>query len=355
MATMEDVARLAGVSLKTVSRVVNDSPHVAPETRKRVEGAVKELDFHPHSGARSLARRRSGTVGVVAPLQAEGIFSRSFILETLAGAGQALGDAGYELVLIARSASAPFIDLIKQRRVDGLLLMNVPIADPRVEELQAADVPFVLTCRPDVEGSPLDRAVRWVDADHAHGASAAVEYLASLGHSRFAVVSGPWDLMVSRLREKGARQTLARLGLPAPAATLNGEFSIEAGVELGEALLAEQGATTAVLCGDDHLAIGVIQAARARGLSVPGDLSVVGFDDIMFSAYVSPPLTTVRQPGREKGRLAAEMLLAIDSAGDNDPPAQVLLPTELVVRASTGPVLTRRSTGGWRSRQRVSR
>lgn len=339
LATMEDVARHAGVSLKTVSRVINDSPNVAAETRQRVEQAIATLDFHPHSWARNLARRQSRAVGVVIPLRTQDIFGRNFVLETLVGAGDALAEAGYELTLFARPASAPFIDLLKERRVDGLLLMNVPIADPRIVALVDEGSPFLLTCRPDLPHAALDQRVNWVDADHARGAQSAVEHLAGLGHERFALISGPWDLMVSRLRDEGARYALSRLGLPAAPLTVHGEFSIPSGEVLVHDVMDTHPDTTAILCGDDTIAIGVIEGARARGLRVPQDLSVVGFDDMAFSGYIDPPLTTIQQPAKQKGSLAASLLLSqlMESNGNVPAVQHVVLPTQLVVRRSTGP------------------
>lgn len=335
---MEDVARHAGVSLKTVSRVINNSPNVAPETRHRVEQAIAALDFHPHSWARNLARRQSRSVGVVIPLRTQDIFGRNFVFETLVGAGEALAEAGYELTLFARPASAPFVDLLKERRVDGLLLMNVPIADPRIVALVEEGSPFLLTCRPDLPHTGLDERVSWVDADHARGARLAVEHLADLGHERFALISGPWDLMVSRLRDEGARRALSDLGLPGPPPTLHGEFSIPSGEALVHDVMNAHPDTTAILCGDDTIAIGVIEGARAQGLRVPEDLSVVGFDDMVFSGYVDPPLTTIRQPAKQKGRQAAGLLLSqlIESNGKVPSVQHAVLPTQLVVRRSTG-------------------
>ncbi|MHB8618184.1 MAG: LacI family DNA-binding transcriptional regulator [Chloroflexota bacterium] len=335
MPNIHDVARHAGVSIKTVSRVINNSPSVKPDTRQRVLESIRTLDFHAQSWAQNLARRRSRSVAVIIPLAPQFVFSHQFFFQVLRGIGEVLELHGYELLLHVQ-AHDRFVDLWKERRADALIVMSIPMRDPRLFELLQAGTPFVATMRVDEPGSQLDSAVSWVDSDHLGGAEMATDHLLSIGHRRLALMNGPANLMVSHLRAEGFGRALRRRGLSInDAPMLSGEFSIETGRALGDLLLARPDPPTAVFCGDDTLAMGLIQAAHGRGLRVPNDLSVVGFDDMAFSSYLDPPLTTVRQPAELKGRLVASTLLRML---EGEGPAQVehhLLPVELVVRRST--------------------
>ncbi len=338
MANMQQVAAYAGVSLKTVSRVVNEMPNVRDDTSRRVREAIAALNYYPHAAAQTLARRKSGVVGAVVALSPEDLSSRNALLDTLAGASPVLARGGYDLAIYTQMEKS-FLGLVQGGQVDALLLLNVPARDPRILELVEEGSTFVLTCQPDTPGSPLSNRVSWVDSDQASGAAAAVEHLADLGHRSFGLIAGPPNLVVTQLRERATRDAIAARGLPEPGPTLYGEFSMLSGERLLDEILETQPQMTAVICGDDTSAIGVVHAALDRGIRVPHDLSVVGFDDMAFSRYFSPPLTTVRQPMQEKGARAARLLLA-QLGSDRGLVAQVqheLLPTELIVRGSTAP------------------
>lgn len=336
--TIHDVAREARVSIKTVSRVINGGIGVAENTRARVLESVRALDFHPHTGARNLAGRRSRTIAVIIPLAPQYVFSRPFFFQVFYGISTVLEENGYDLVVHTRAHDESFIDSWKNRRADALILMSVPVRDARILELNRQGVPFVLTCRVDEPGSELDKATSWVDADHIAGADAAVNYLFDLGHRKVALVGGPPNLMVSRLRAEGFWQAIRRRKIAtSDVATVTGEFSIDAGKTAGMQLLDRPDRPTAIMCAEDSLAIGVVQAARALGLRIPQDLSVVGYDDAPVSAYVDPPLTTVRQHAERKGKLAAAAVLRLLEGGPQRAPEQHLLTTELVVRNSAGP------------------
>lgn len=336
IATIHDAARRAGVSIKTVSRVINNSPDVAKKTRAKVVNAVRALDFHPHTWARNLASRRSRTIAVVVPLAPQHVFLRPFFFQVLHGVSEVLEQHGYEMIVHTRAQEASFIDTWKNRRADALILMSVPVRDPRILELRREGAPFVLTCRVDEPGSELDRTVSWVDADHVAGTEAAANHLIDLGHRRIALMGGPSNLMVSRLRAEGFWQVVRRRGLSSDEIhSVNGDFSIEAGRALGIQLLDRSDRPTAIMCVDDGLAIGVLHAARALNLPVPDELSVVGYDDMTLSAYVDPPLTTVRQHAERKGQMAATAVLRLLERGPEAAPEQHVLPTELVVRKST--------------------
>ncbi len=339
MPNIHDVANHAGVSIKTVSRVINNSSGVRVETRRRVEEAIRALDFHPHSWARNLARRRAQTIAVVIPLAPRFVYTDQAYFQVLHGIGEVLEQHGYDLLLHVRGSERSFAGLWKERRADALILMSVPVRDPRVLELRDLGAPFVLTCRADEPGTELDRTVSWVAADDESGADAAVTHLLTLGHRRVALLNGSGNVTFCRLRARGFERALERFGIVADEMPrVSGEFSIETGRALGGLLLDRHDPPTGIFCGDDALAIGVVQAARQRELRVPRDLSVVGYDDIALSPYVDPPLTTVRQSLEQKGRLAAACALRLLGEREPGEVEQHLLSTELVVRQSTGPV-----------------
>jgi LacI family transcriptional regulator len=343
--TIHEVAREAGVSIKTVSRVINNSPGVAEATRAKVAEAVRALDFHPHAWARNLAGRRAHTVAVMIPLAPQHVFSRPFFFQVLYGISAVLEERGYDLLVHTRSHAGSFLEPWKNRRADGLILMSVPVRDPRIAELHREGVPFVLTCRVDQPGSELDKSVSWVDADHVMGAEMAAQHLLGLGHRKIALVGGPENLMVSHLRAEGFWRLIKRAGIsPSETPSVAGDFSIEAGRSLGLQLLEGPDRPTAIFCVEDSLAIGVLQAARRLGIRVPEELAVVGYDDVPVSAYVDPPLTTVRQHAERKGTIAASALLRLLERGRREAPEQHVLNTELVVRNSTAPAPNSAST-----------
>jgi LacI family transcriptional regulator len=341
--SIQDVADRAGVSIKTVSRVINGSDGVRPATLKRVRQAIDALGYAPSSAARQLARSR-GTrtvrIGVVIPVEPEKAMSHRVFFETFQGLGDAMHGDGHQLILHINARTDSFVETWRSAGTDGLIVMSAPAADPRVVELQRESVPFVLTCRPDQPGSQLDESVAWVDSDHTHGGQVAMDHLLSLGHTRIGLVNGPRELMVSRLREVGVQTSLEQHGLATDLVrTVDAEFSVEDGQAIGGLMLNSETRPTAIFCGSDSLALGVVNAAEAAGLRVPQDVSVVGYDDIELSRFLNPPLTTVRQDSRLKGRLAATTLLRrLDGGATRDGrPEQHLLTTELVVRRSSGP------------------
>jgi DNA-binding LacI/PurR family transcriptional regulator len=323
---MSDVGRLAGVSHQTVSRVLNGNPHVRPETRQRVLAAMRELGYRPNLTARALATGRSHTLGVVS-------FDTTLYgpASTLLGIERAAHEAGYFLVVASmhaldRDSLIDAVERLRIQRVDGILaiapLKVAADALPHVPD----EVPLVA-----VEGGPA-AAIPVAEVDQLAGARHATRHLLDLGHDTVWHIAGPPDFLEAERRLEGWRDTLAASGAEAPS-PLIGDWSARAGHDLGRRLAADP-AVTAIFVANDQMALGVLRAMHEAGRSVPGEVSVVGFDDVPEAAYFLPPLTTVRQDFDELGRRSLQLLLrAIE--GDERPTAAPVAP-ELVVRASTG-------------------
>ena len=330
--TIFDVARVSGVSYSTVSRVVNGLPNIRPETRRRVEAAMAELGYVAHLSARALATGRSNQIGLLVQ-QLEDFF----FLGIVAGVDRAVMAAGYDLLLCTthdrREKETAYVARLTHGMVDGLLVLMPRSLPDYLDGLLASRTPFVLIDYD--EGAPGCDVVNAANRDGAH---AAVAHLVALGHRRIAIVTGAPETGSTHERVAGWRDALLQTGLPAPdALQVPGDFEEVRGCQAAHELLALPEPPSAIFASNDRAAFGVLRAARERGLRVPDDLSVVGFDDEPAAAHTGPGLTTVRQPLREMGTVGVERLLA--RMRHPDAPAElVLLPTELVVRGSTGPV-----------------
>lgn len=313
----------------TASRALNPAlpGRIAEETTARVEAAARELGYTPDPAARSLRTRRSGFVGIVVP-----DLTNPVIAPIVRGVEEALWRAGVACLLADTdnqpAREAELIAELRARRCDGLIVMTATREDPAVEALAAEDVPTVLVTR-DIDAGTLPL----VAADDAQGVAAAVGHLRELGHERIAHVTGPADLATTVRRESAVREALGEL---APVAVVHGAaFTIAAGRAATERLLAEDLRVTAILAGNDMIALGCLEALAAAGLRCPDDVSVVGHNDMPLVGSLQPPLTTVAIPQREIGAQAARMLLARLDGEDVGRAERRLLPTALVVRGST--------------------
>jgi LacI family transcriptional regulator len=331
-AKLSDVARLADVSTATVSRALTLPHKVRPDTLKRIEAAVQSLGYVAHGAARALATRRTHTIGAVIPTLDNAIFAN-----TTHALQKALDDAGYTLLLASHEFDAGtelrVTRALIARGVDGLVLVGATHPPDLFRLMETHGVPYVLSWA-------LDKAGRHpcVGFDNRAAATRLVKYLLELGHRRFAMISGITLNNERALERRDAvRDALAARGIKlAPSCVVEKPFTLGAGREgLAELLDARQGAPTAVICGNDVLAIGAIAECHARGLRVPEDVSITGFDDMEIAALITPSLTTVRFPTAELGSLAAQHLLA-RLAGKSVPQRREL-PVELVVRESTAP------------------
>ncbi|WP_432497142.1 LacI family DNA-binding transcriptional regulator [Kineococcus gypseus] len=322
--TIVDVARAAGVSVATVSKAVNRRDGVAPATHRRVMAAAAELGYDPAPAPRP-ARRRTG---VVAVLVAE---FEPFSLEVLRGASRAVGGSGYELLAHAGAVGGERAGWEHRSlaRLAGTLVDGAVVVAPTAPAAGAA-VPVVAV---DPRSGPSWPAT--VDPDDVGGACAATRHLLDLGHRRIAHVRGRADLEHSHLRELGYREALRTAGVPLDPALVRGGHRAPGAREVARALLALPQPPTAVFAADDAAALRVVEAARGLGLRVPGDLSVVGFEDVPGAARCTPALTTVVRRPQEVGAEAVRLLL--DLLEGRRGQQHVRLPAHVVVRGSTGP------------------
>ena len=326
-AVMADVARLAGVSHQTVSRVINDSAHVRAETRARVLAAMRTLDYRPNPAARALVTGRSRTLGVVSfDTTLYGPASTLFAIE------QAAHAAGYFITIVSllamdRASVLGAVDRLRVQGVDGILVITPQEgAAAAVANLPSA-VPVVAV----EAGRP--GSVPVVAVDQFAGAVSATQLLLDLGHRTVWHIAGPPDFLEAQQRVEGWRATLDAAGAQAPP-LLTGDWSPRSGYEVGRRL-AEDPEVTAVFVANDQMALGVLRALHERGRSIPREISIVGFDDIPEAQYFTPPLTTVRQDFGEMGRSSLRLLLDLMQSGQ--PPSRLTIAPELIVRRSTAP------------------
>ncbi|HEU0066255.1 MAG TPA: LacI family DNA-binding transcriptional regulator [Sphingomonas sp.] len=304
-ATIKDVSREAGVSIKTVSRVLNKERYVGVETRARVEAAVAALNFRPSIAARSLAGRRSFQIALVCDNP-----SPHYLFEIQAGVRARCEEDGVRMIAQPYDRTSPrLVDdiaaLIDTTHVDGLIL-TPPITDHDAvaASLRTRGLRTVLVSPGDGDAQPS------VQIDNVRAAAVMTRHLLALGHRRIGFVGGHPHYATSRQRAAGHRAALAAAGITEePALFVSGAYDFPSGARAGEALLALDRPPTAIFAASDEMAAGVLAAAHARGLRLPDDLSVAGFGDDALAEYVWPALTTIRQPTRELGRQAADLLL----------------------------------------------
>jgi DNA-binding LacI/PurR family transcriptional regulator len=326
---MSDVGRLAGVSHQTVSRVINGSRHVSPRTRERVLAAMQELGYHPNSIARALVTGRTRTLGVVS-------FDTTLYgpASTLFGIERAAHEAGYFIIIASlkaldRASVSDAVDRLRLQGVDGILVIVSEQSSADALAGAPADVPMVA-----VEGGPED-GIPVVAVDQSRGARLATEHLLQLGHTTVWHVAGPPASLEARQRIDGWRAALEAAGAPVPEVR-SGDWSARSGYALGGEL-SEVPEATALFVSNDQMALGVLRALHEAGRQVPGDVSVVGFDDVPEAPYFTPPLTTVRQDFGEVGSRSLRVLVqAVEShrAGSRSAGRSLIMP-ELIVRAST--------------------
>lgn len=325
--TINDVARAAGVSVATVSKVINSRYGVAPATSERVLGVVAELGYESSLVASSLRRRTTNVIGI---LVAE---FEPFSTELLKGVSGALVGSGYELLAYAGSLSDNQVGWERRSlsRLAGTLIDAAVIVTPTVLS-PAASIPVVAI---DPHTGPAGQTT--IDSDNAGGGRAATQHLIDLGHRRIAHVRGRTDLESALLRERGYRDALAGAGIPFdPELVRDGGYSAAVTTEVARELLTLPDRPTALFAANDLSAIRVVEVAQQLGLRVPQDVSVVGFDNIPEAANCAPPLTTIAQPLQQMGAEAVRMLLDLLLGLERE--QHVRLPARLVVRASTAPV-----------------
>ena len=330
-ATIRDVARLAKVSDMTVSRVVNNSGPVTPETRRAVVKAIDTLGYHPNAIAQSMRQARTRTVGFIIP---------DLTNITNAAIAQAIESeiarAGYQMLLVSTQSNTDkelaAIQLLKNQRVEGAaILISDETSAPVLAAVGKIGVPVVLLDR----DSPLD--VDAVLSKHREPVVDAITYLVTLGHRRIAAVLPPIEIRAGRLRREGYVAGLTQHGLEVDEGLIvHGAPSVDGGRELALGLLQGTDRPTALIVGTNQLTLGVMQAVRELNLSVPNDISVIGSDDIVTTSILSPPLTIMWRDMAVFGHRAAELLVS-RVEGFSGPPRHVVLPTELILRRSCAP------------------
>jgi DNA-binding LacI/PurR family transcriptional regulator len=335
--TIADVASAAGVSKTAVSFAFNNPNRLGPATLERVLGVAQDLGYTPHPAARALSTKRSGTIGLLIPQRLAIVFGNPFVSELIQGLGEQCDEHDLTLLLVP-PLDGSLEQAIRMASVDGFISLGLGPDDSAVRVLERIGIPNVLV---DSEGSTDHPAV---NIDDEAGAEAAAKHLLGLGHRRIAILvlppvraqRDPSPSVTRRL--SGYRKAIDAAGAPEPTTVIAG-ISVAAGGRAFESLPRGRHGPTGVLAMSDMAAIGVLGAAESARLRVPEDLSVVGFDDIPASAWTSPPLTTVRQPIVEKGKLAARILIQRMNGKSVDSPRP--LGTTLVVRKSTSSVTAR--------------
>lgn len=340
--TIRDVARKAGVGIGTVSRVLNDSPLVSEDTRLKVLAAIKDLDFSPSTVARRLSRGRAMAVAVIAPF-----FTRRSYVERLQGIEHVLSASGYDLILYNVETVARRDECLRSvprvERLDGLLILSLSPTLDETQRLNDLGVPTVLI---DTSSDSLS----YVCIDDVNGAQQAVRHLIELGHTRIAYIGeylddNPFRFQPLVDRHKGYRLALDQAEIPFRTEYhRQGKYGWIEARRMAHELLALPEPPTAIFAYSDTLAFGVLEAAQQAGIRVPDDLSIIGFDDVEIAQYFQ--LTTVRQPLYESGARGAEMLLAQLQGVEQESYQKIVLPTELVVRATTAQPAKSKTSGG---------
>lgn len=332
-ATIADVAERAGVSIATVSRVLNKTGQVSSTTASRVQVAIEELNFTPHAAARGLASRKTNTIGLI--LREIG---GEFFQPMLRGIEAGTREHGYDLLIHcthrAQVQDSPPHYPLSEHNSDGLLVFTDSLDEAEIIRLHHAQFPLVLLHR----SSPAGLDIPCVTVENKLGARRLVDYLIEeRGYHRIAFLAGPEDAEDSHWREMGYRDALEAHGISFDSALMRvGDFSEKGGFRAVTQLLEDGIRPDAIFCGDDDTAIGALAALKASGLRVPEDIALVGFDDIPVARHLNPPLTTVRAPIETAAREAVEQLVRLIRTGEAE--KLILLPTELVIRRSCGAV-----------------
>lgn len=332
MATIQEVAKAAGVAPSTVSRYLNGQLRVSPATEARLLDAVRDLGYVPNAQARNLVRRRSGVIGFVVPEISNPYFGAiaDYVVEAVERHGL--------LVLLCSTRSqagkeSSYIDLLASGAIDGMLYLGSFRSNERLAAAVRGGLPVVVVDEP-ISGLP---DVHTVVMDDYAGGYQATSYLVALGHRRIAFISGPAELASVQERRRGYEDALRKGGLdPDQQLSLAGQFTEQFGMSALTRLLAAPQMPTGAFVASDYIALGMLSAAETHGVRVPGDLSVVGFDDIRFSQYVRPRLTTIRSPVERLAQVGVELLFERLAARDTAARTEVL-PVELIVRESAAP------------------
>lgn len=332
MVTIKDIAQIAGVSPSTVSRALNDSPLIREETKARIREIAAALGYERNELARGLVKGASGALGLLVP-----DITNPFFAEITKGVEEVARERGFGVVLCTTenepAREEEYIKLLRRKRVDGLVIATATLDDPHLLELQRFRIPFVLVSR-------LAEKVEapFVVVDDRKGGRLAVEHLVSLGHKKIGFIGGPANVHSSLERMQAYREVLAEYKLPFYRKWVTfASFTQEAGRTIGKVMLSAKDRPTAIFAANDLIALGVMEAAEDLGLRIPEDLSLVGYNNIAYAALPRIQLTTVAQPMREMGRIAAEFVIDV-LEGKREPRLSLRLEPTLIIRRTTAPI-----------------
>jgi DNA-binding LacI/PurR family transcriptional regulator len=330
--TLDEVARVAGVSRATASRAVNGGPKVSESARRAVEEAVRTLGYVPNRAARALVTRRTDSVAVVVPEPDDRVFNDPFFASTLRAVTRVLGEREMQLVLLLARPGAEetrMLRYLSNRHVDGALVVSHHRDDRLAELLPEIGLPCVFGGRP---WTGSDR-VPYVDVDNVAGGRDATEHLVRRGCRRIGTIAGPADMTAAIDRLTGWHDALLAAGLPSDA-VVHGDFTEEGGRRAAEELFERHPHLDGLVVASDLMARSALAVARSRGLRVPDDLAVVGYDDLGVAETTDPPLTTMKNPITEMAARATQLLLDRIDGRETGGPYRLIIPSQLVVRAS---------------------
>ncbi|MEQ8676338.1 MAG: LacI family DNA-binding transcriptional regulator [Aggregatilineales bacterium] len=332
--TLEEIAKIAGVSRATVSRVVNDHPNIRLEVRQRVQDVIDKTGYEPNRAARSLASNRSNIIGLFKPLVGlSDLFIDPYYPKLMNGISRECNDLDYVLTLFIfenrKEEKAKFNRIINSGLIDGLIITASAIDDPFVPVLKQRNIPFVMVGR-----APQDANVSFVDAENIAGGYMAASHLIRTGYKRIACIAPELSTGVGEDRLKGFLNAFKERQIEVDKSLIvEGDFTFAGGAKMMRQLLPLK--PDAVFAGSDAMALGAMQAIQESGLRVPEDVAVVGFDDFPSASNSSPMLTTIRQPVEQTGSIAVRTLIDIIDTGSSIP-RNTILPVELVIRGSCG-------------------
>jgi DNA-binding LacI/PurR family transcriptional regulator len=334
-ATLKQIASIARVNVSTVSRAINDSPLITKETKEMILAIAERMNYFPNSLARGLVSQKSETLGIVLPTIY--FLQGPFFSQVLSGIEHVSVQNGYNILIASATGKArdkhfPF-NLTRARRIDGMLIINEYQRIANLTALKKEGFPFVFVNRHFTEDD-----MPCVASDNVQGGRLGTEHLIALGHRRIGIVTGSLNLNSTHGRLEGYRAALLDAGIAYDEVLVQEglfEKGIETGLQAGEKLLAQPNPPTAIFAFSDELAIGVMQAARNRGVRIPEDLAVIGYDNIEYSAHVNPPLTTIAQDPYAIGSNACQILIDLLN-GKTPEKRNLLIPVQLIVRQSCG-------------------
>ena len=336
-ATIKDVAAQAGVSYQTVSRVINDQPGVTPETRRRVEQAIEALGYRPNLAARSLPRRRSNIIGLIIPYNADYLFRDPHLLAQISGIDAEANAQDYNILLSTAGNDGSGVEayerFVRNQAADGALVIETAGQPAGVKLLTQQNYPWVTLGYSDY----LEGQIYAVHVDDQDGAAKLTRHLLERGHRRIGIINGPSTGAVVAMEKRlaGHVQALSEAGVVFDSKLMvYGDYTRPSGQAATEHLLSLTNPPTAIFAFNDRMAMGAVWALTSAGLRVPDDIAVAGFDDIPAAADFSPSLTTVRQPSKQIGQVAAQLLFKLIN-GESIDHCEIVLPAELIIRKST--------------------